>query len=206
MSSNILLDRREAIINSYAKRLIDYPNIELMFYSDDEDTSTNTIKVDVPLEMKYSDNEIKTIGAIDLIQNRYYNKYDWYFFADDDTFINIELFNKMINTFDENFIHGQILSKCYGELIYLSGGAGFLISNKLISNLFNLTNHKTGFSDVNIGLNYKERNIPIMNNLLFNGSNPYKDNKLDILKYQINNHITQHYVNPIMMIEFDNLI
>jgi hypothetical protein len=205
MSSNILLNRREAIVNSYMKRLDDYPNIDLIFYSDDEDPATNTIKVNVPLEMMYRDNEIKTIGAVDLIEKRYYNQYDWYLFTDDDTFVNVPLLNKMVHSFDKTIVHGKDLSGCYGNLSYLSGGAGILISNDVISKLFNMTNYKTDFSDVNIGLNMRERNISIVNNKLFNGSNPYNENKLNI-EEEINSHITQHYVNPQMMMEFDSLV
>ena len=206
MSSNILLNRREAIVKSYVKRLENYSNIDLVFYSDDDDPATNTIKVDVPLQMKYSDNEIKTVGAIDLIEKRYYNQYDWYLFTDDDTFINVPLLNKMIHSFDKSVAHGKDLSGCYGDLSYLSGGAGILISNNVISKLFNMTNHKTDFSDVNIGLNMRERNISILDSKLFNGSNPYRDNKIDILEEEINRYITQHYVSPQKMLEFDSLV
>ena len=206
MSSNILLNRREAIVNSYMKRLDDYPNIDLIFYSDDEDPSTNTIKVDVPLQMKYSDNEIKTVGAIDLIEKRYHNKYDWYLFVDDDTFINIPLLDKKIDMFDEDFVHGRDITGCWGGLEYVSGGAGILMSNKVVEKLFKMVWYNTDFSDVNVGMNLRDRNIEIRNSNLFNPSNPYRDNTTNNLEESVKNNITYHYLHPSMMKEFDDMI
>ena len=206
MSSQIHMSRRDAIIGSYAKRVKDYSNIDLIFYSDDEDPATNTIKVDVPLQMKYSDNEIKTVGAIDLIEKRYHNKYNWYLFVDDDTFINIPLLNEKINMFDEDFVHGRDITGCMGELEYVSGGAGILMSNKVVEKLFKMVCYNTEFSDINVGMNLKDRNIKIRNSNLFNPSNPYRDNATDNLEEDVKNNITQHYLYPSMMKEFDDMI
>jgi hypothetical protein len=206
MSSQIHMVRRDSIVNSYGKRVKDYPNIDLIFYSDDDDPSTNTFKMDVPLQMKYSDNEIKTIGAIDLIEQRYHNQYDWYLFIDDDTFVNIPLLNEKIFMFDEDFVHGRDITGCMGDLEYVSGGAGILISNKIVGKLFKMVCYNTHYSDVNVGMNLRDRNIKIRNSILFNPSNPYRENGIQNLKEDVKSNITYHYLYPSMMKQFDDMI
>ena len=206
MSSGILINRRQGIVDSYMKRTKEFSNIDILFYSDDEDFDTNTIKMDVPLEMHYRDNEIKTIGAINLIQKKYHNVYDWFLFVDDDTFINIPLLDKTINSFNEHFIYGRELTGSYGALRYLSGGGGFLIPNTIIDRLFGMMHYHTGFSDVNVGKNIEEQHLSIIHNDLFDSANAYKDNDTNNNQQRINTHITQHYISPVLMQEFDNLI
>ena len=203
MSSACLINRRQAILDTYHKRIKNYNNIDLVFYSDDEDESTNTFKVDVPLVYSYRDNEIKTIGAFHMIRDRFYNNYDWFFFVDDDTFINIPLLNEKIDEFDENYIHGKDIRGNYGNLPYCSGGAGFLISNKIIDKFFDAEDNKTGWSDVNVGLNAQKQGIEIRNSNYFDPSNPNVTG-VDLVE-DIKNKITYHYVNADMMKKFDSL-
>jgi hypothetical protein len=69
-----------------------------------------------------------------------------------------------------------------------------------------MTNYNTSYSDVNVGMNIRDRNLEIKDSKLFNGSNPYKDNKIHILEEEINSCITQHYVSCEKMLEFDDMI
>lgn len=199
------LGRSNGIINSYARRLAQYPNIDLIFYSDYDDPSTNTFKMNVPLKMDYSDCTEKTIGAHDLIRERYQNKYDWYFFVDDDTFINIPLLDKMIHLFDRDFVHGMDITGNCDYIPYLSGGAGYIMSNDVMLKMFNLTNYQVNYSDANIGLNLSERGIGILHSNLFYWMNPRNNNNSNLAD-EINNRITQHYVGPDDMLYFDSLI
>jgi hypothetical protein len=58
--------------------------------------------------------------------------YDWYVFIDDDTYMNTEELNKYLSNFDTNELL-YIGSSRYDmwEIHYMSGGAGFCLSNKL---------------------------------------------------------------------------
>jgi hypothetical protein len=93
-----------------------------------------------------------------------------------------------------------------GELKYVSGGAGILIPNKLISKLFNMKCYNTSYSDVNLGMNIRDRNLEIKDSKLFNPSNPYREDKVDQLENEINSNITQHYIVSANMLEFDSLV
>lgn len=201
MSSKILSNRIDGILNSYYKIIENYDNIDLIFYSDHEDISKNIIKLDCDFEYCYRDNEIKNLTVFNLIRDKYYNKYDWYLFIDDDTFVNIPLLNDKINSFDENYIYGKDSTGYYGNLNYVSGGAGYIISNKLISKMFDLTNFKTSFADVSIGMNMIERGIEFINSDYFDPYNPYRMGTSDNIKEDIKNKITYHYIYPDKMLE-----
>jgi len=126
----------------------------------------------------------------------YKSDYDWYFFIDDDTFVfedRIEPILKKYNKNDMYYIGSILLQE---RILYMSGGAGFLISNplyKLISN--NLDKFKIfEYGDTTIGeiINkfIYEYSISIINIEEF-----YQDNHLKCGLDTLNNALTYHYVN-----------
>lgn len=172
--------------------------------------------------------------------NRYYEfikdvdiKEDWIFFADDDTYVNIQNLQNLISTLDKNdclYIGKELLlseratdsqnrytgfplDTLIGEgaflpLNYASGGAGFLISKNafdklkkhLLQSNFPARSYNT---DVAFGIWMRNCNIKIINNDLFNTTNP---SVLHHSKKQICNSITYHYVHDKMMEDLHSLI
>jgi len=164
-------------------------DIDFLFYSDH--SSLNTIKVTDRND--YASAEIKQINIINDLPKEYLN-YDWYLFCDDDTFINTSLLLSKINTFDTEEVIGQVI-QCWQPdttLSYLSGGAGFLMSNKILKSIKGrIPNYNSGYSDVTMGLFYRENNIKIKHSELFMSQNPgfYNVDDNNISKF-----ISFHYI------------
>lgn len=205
----VIESRRDAVLETYYKMIDQYENIDMLFYSETENLEKSTIKAEADYLYKYSDNEIKHIAIFNEIKKRYYGKYDWYFFIDTDTFVNIPLLAKIISTFDKDYMHGMNLGMSFDNITYLSGGAGYLISNELIPKLFEMKNYNTGFADMTLALNAKDRGIKLKHDPRFYASNPWRDKVLnpeDILKKEIHNMLTYHYVQESKMHILYNLI
>lgn len=179
-------DRQDNIINSWGK------DVDLYFYSEHSDSSRNVLQV-----CDVNNVEVKQISIFNKIKNDYQN-YEWYFFGDDDTFVNVKKLTQDLDTFDINKVHGQDLgygdSRCWGELHYPSGGAGFLINKKILYNFFDSKNYNVGWSDVTFGLNMLDKKIEIEHNSNFLSQHPsfYGISIDDCHKYY-----TFHYVKSI---------
>jgi hypothetical protein len=207
MSSEIPLiqKRRETVLNTYYNFICKYDNIDLIFYSDGEDLSKHTIKVNADYEYHYRDNEIKQVNIFNVIKEKYYEKYDWFFFVDTDTFINVPLLNNIIDSFDKEYIYGKSLKGCYGDLDYVSGGAGYLLSKNVVFKLFNIKNYNTGYADVTLGLNARDNNIQIKDDNRFDSSNPWRDG-INPLIENIKNTLTYHYLDSNNMFKLYDII
>jgi hypothetical protein len=158
LTTKTYVDRQDNILNSWGK------DKELFFYSENEDSVRNVIKV-----CDENNVEIKQVSIFETIRKNFHNKYDWFFFGDDDTFVNTLFLEKELP----------------------SGGAGFLINNKIIHNFFDSKNYNVGAGDVTFGLNMREKNIEIENNELFSTQH-YTYYGLDI--NSVYKYITFHYV------------
>jgi hypothetical protein len=167
-------------------------NNDLLFYGDYENKDNGIIKVSN--DFTYHSNEEKHINVL-----RYLNKnpdydYEWFFFCDDDTFVNTNKLDEELLNFDSNYVHGSVI-KCWGAdptLSYCSGGAGYLINYKLLEKIIiGLRNHKTGYSDVSLGISLRDMNIKNINSSLFN-SQPPSNYNYDI--NDIKNYISFHYI------------
>lgn len=176
--------RYENIVETWGK------DKNIIFYSDYEDLDKKIYKVSNRTD--YHSAEEKHLNVLPLIKEKF-NNYDWFFFCDDDTFVNTE--NLENENFDKNFIHGSLLTGHWPQdknLPYCSGGAGYLISKenlfKMIENIF-ITH--TGYSDVCFGMIAKKCNLNFLNNEKFNSQAPeFYSNKEDKLK----NFFTFHYI------------
>lgn len=176
--------RYENLVETWGK------NKNIIFYSDYEDINKKIYKVSNRTD--YASNEEKHLNAFSLV-NELYTQYDWFFFCDDDTFVNTEHLENA--NFDENFIHGSIITGCWQNdksLEYCSGGAGYLISkNILIKICKNLYNSNTGFADVSLGYVAKKCKIPFLNDDRFRSQNP---SFFNIKDSKIKNFFTFHYI------------
>jgi hypothetical protein len=177
-------NRYENIVETWGK------DKNMIFYSDYEDLDKKIYKVSHRTD--YHSSEEKHLNVLLLIKEKF-NTYDWFFFCDDDTFVNTR--NLENENFDENFIHGSILTGCWPHdtnLPFCSGGGGYLISKenlfKMVENIF-IPN--TGASDVSFGIIAKKCNLYFLNNEKFNSQAPeFYSDKEDKLK----NFTTFHYI------------
>jgi hypothetical protein len=181
-------ERQENILNSWGN------NVDLFFYSEHEDPTRKVLKV-----CDENNVEIKQISIFKLIKENFYNNYEWYFFGDDDTFVNTKYLNSVLENLNPEFVHGSDIFGCWNDLHYPSGGAGFLIHNSIINNFFDSKNFNVGYGDVTFGLNMKEKNIRIQNNEKFLSQH------LDYYKIphqKANEYLTFHYVKLINELKY----
>lgn len=167
LHGEVYKDRYHSIKNTWGK------HVDTLFYSDYENLEQNIVKVSD--NKTYSSNEEKHINVIKNLENFVNNDYEWFFFCDDDTFVNVSMLEKKLNDFDPNYVHGSVIN-CWPSdrlLSYCSGGAGYLIHNTLLSKIkLNLKNYNTGYSDVSLGLSLRENGVKVLNHELFNSQAP----------------------------------
>jgi hypothetical protein len=171
-------------------------DVDFLFYSDHEDKGKNIIKVSNRDD--YHSNEEKFVNVVKQLPKEYLN-YDWFFFCDNDTYVNTKLLNNSITKFNIDFIYGQEIHTWTPDLSlgYFSGGAGYLVSNKILRHMIdNLKNYNTGFSDVTFGLYIREHNIQKLPSDLFKSQPPeYYYINLEDTK----NYISFHYIKTFEM-------
>lgn len=198
------INTRQAVLKKTWLNGIDY------FFSSDCNTKDNVCFSNLQGHRSAEEKQLKAI--------RYawetYRKYDWFFFCDDDTYINIYNLNTYINGIDaSNNSFGLVFSKELYPLNpiwpyveknfqYYSGGAGFAIRNDLMEKIYNKNfDINTGYSDISVGYLLKGENL---NNChLLNQDNPYHLNhNYDTIKLSI----SYHYMNDDMINELYNKI
>lgn len=143
-------------------------NINYILYSDHEDVSENIVKVSNRTD--YHSNEEKQINMI----NKITDEYDWYFFCDDDTFVNTRLVDKILNQLDKQYVYSRIINEDNNPdnpvfknpivpkgLCYMEGGTGYFISQQTIQKIKPFKNYNVGYADVSIGLNLYYNDVEI---------------------------------------------
>lgn len=168
-------------------------DVDRIFYSDHEDSENNVIRVCDRSD--YISCQIKAIKILHLL-NAKMNNYDWYFFCDNDTFVNTNKLYEYAQDADINSIHGQIIN-CWPSdptLSYPSGGAGYLMSNSVLKFLSDASYNDTIYGDVSIGLNIRRKNIPMVDPSLFHSQ---KKEYYGINEDQVKDNITFHYINSL---------
>jgi hypothetical protein len=191
-------DRHEGIVNSWGK------DVDYLFYADCDNEEKKIVKVSD--DSTYSSNEPKHINVIKyLIENDY--QYDWFFFCDDDTFVNTKRLESNLENFDSNKINGYVLNGTWKKdltLNYCSGGAGYLIHKTILSKISEtIKTTDSGYSDVSLGLCVRDLNIEYNHNEDFRSQNPdyYKVNK-----NLIRDIFTFHYISSELMVEMYEII
>lgn len=176
----------DLIMNSWGK------NHDVFFFSDYFNENFNVIKVSENTEYNFYAG--KQINIFKKLPESFLD-YDWYFFCDDDMFLNTRLLANCLHTFDPNYVYGEIIN-CWEEdssLFYPKKEAGFLISNKVFkilkekAQIFNVT-----CSDVCVGLNLRELGIPLLTDHRFHSKPPAYYN---IPFNEIHRHISFYYIN-----------
>jgi|694.fasta_scaffold06402_21 hypothetical protein len=187
--------RAQNILNTWGK------SIDIIFYADYEDEKNKVIKVSERTD--YFSNEEKHVNVFKFLVNNNYN-FEWYFFCDDDTFVNVKNLYKFLENCDQNSLHGEILMGTYPidkTLNYCSGGAGYLIHKNIFTPIAeNIHKHRShSHSDVTLGLVCRELNIAAQDSSnLFHSQTP-EHYQLD--DSAIVDSITFHYVRSIEKIK-----
>lgn len=184
-------------------------DIDTVFYSDHEDTEKNIIKVSNRKD--YVGAEEKQINVLN--NAKYYTNerdqllvdvYDWFFFVDDDTFVNTANLKKHLKNLSKENVYGQMFwyEKDYDNPAYAngivpkdakfpSGGAGFLVSSTVLRNITSFVNYKTGNGDVSAGLNFHLNKINQVHLALTNSQTP---EVLNHNEEEIREQISYHFI------------
>jgi hypothetical protein len=182
LHGSVYSERKHHIKSTWGK------NSDCLFYSDYEDIDLNVIKISDRSD--YHSNEEKHINIINKL-NKELPEYEWFFFCDDDTFVNTEKLNDNLDHFDIDSVHGSVI-QCWSHdknLKYCSGGAGYLIHRTLLKKITNIPILNTGYSDVTLGIYLRENNITSTNHSYFNSRDPkFYNVKDDELKQFISFH------------------
>jgi hypothetical protein len=186
-------DRYDGIVNSWGQ------DVDFIFYADCDNEDKKIVKVSD--DSTYSSNEPKHVNVIKyLIENDY--QYEWFFFCDDDTFVNTKNLESKIESFNKEKISGYILHNTWArdkELIYCSGGAGYLIHKSVLSKISETIKMTgSGYSDVSLGICARDLGIEFENYDEFKSQSPeYYEVELSLIK----DNFTFHYVDSDVMNE-----
>ena len=161
MTSEKNTDRRERINTVLANHMA------VIYYSDHEDLSQRVMQVSTRTD--YHSNEEKHINCINQVIELQL-PFEWYFFCDDDTFVNPKNLIEFTKTTKHNKIYGlvydevgnptnPIFAKLKPGFVYLSGGAGYLVHRNILQEKRQFKNFDTGYSDVSFGLNFDDPDI-----------------------------------------------
>jgi Fringe-like len=191
-------ERYDGVVNSWAK------DVDFLFYADCDNEDKKIVKVSD--DSTYSSNEPKHVNVIKYLVEKKY-QYEWFFFCDDDTFVNTKNLEQNLDYFDKNKISGSVLKGTWEKdrtLEYCSGGAGYLIDKTLLVKISeSIKNCGSGYSDVSLGVCAKETGIEFCDYEKFNSQKP-EYYKRDI--HTIKDMFTYHYVNSDTMIEMYQVI
>lgn len=208
--------RVDAIFNTWLKEVEDY-----IFYSEHEDLDKNIIKVCD--DGSYGGLEIKGLNFFNLLSSIQTNSgenildfYDWIFFVDDDTFVNVNMLNEFVKTADENSAYGEIFTyethpsnpmffvpTFDKKTKWYSGGAGLLISTRALKKVDYFENYNTRHDDVSIGINLSKSGIEFVDSNLFKSQPPefWGDDDNEVL-----NKITYHHITEARMHELYSIL
>ena len=191
-------------------------HIDYLYFSDYEDKKYDMIKTTNNTDY-YGAGE-KGINFLNMVKDIEYegakilDLYDWIFYVDDDTFVNVPNLLKFAETADNNKVYGYIFNSkknsdnpMYERGIipksskFPSGGAGVLISSKVfraIREFKFFVVPQFGHDDVDMGLNFEQYGVEQINCDLFNSQDPeFHRHDEDSIKKSI----TYHHVDSNLM-------
>jgi hypothetical protein len=196
--------RQEALKETWLK------NQKYIFLSDEEkEDSLNITEI-----QGHASGEIKQLDSFKHIKNKKLD-YNWYFFCDDDTFVNVKNLRELIFKLSPFLSYGNILSferdplnPCWNKygtnLRYLSGGSGFFISNSTLNILANKDmSPQSGYGDLTLGLYMKKFMLDINH---IDGLYKDKPEAFNHSLEQIKNAYTYHYIKPEEMIKLSKIL
>jgi hypothetical protein len=164
MTSQKYKDRQNNVLKTWGS------NVDLHFYSDGE--ADKTIKVTDKDD--YWSLEEKHVNIFKRLKYDFLDR-EWFFFCDDDTFVNIKNLSKFVDYCDKDSAYGSLIN-CWDQrphFYYHSGGAGVLIHRNSLDKLsFDIEHLNTLFADVTLGLNLQESGIKMLSDKRFHAYTP----------------------------------
>ena len=186
-------DRYDNIVKTWGN------GVDYLFYGDYESAGNNIIKVSNRTD--YSSGEEKHVNIFPVVREKI-NYYDWFFFCDDDTFVNTKNLSEYVKTADKNLVHGEVLRQTWpGDLTltYCSGGAGYLIHSSLIPLICDsISIRNTGYGDVSLGICLRDLGIKSFDYWGFKSQPPPFFN---IDMNETNKYISFHYIKTLKNME-----
>jgi len=184
-------NRQKTILDTWLKERNNY-----IFYTDKNTGVGNQVEVD-PDDTYYSNGKKNLAELLRVYRTEHYKNVDWMLFCDDDTYVNLSKLEEMLHTLNQSKMYGSLLKGTWPPdtgLEYLSGGAGYLLSSKLIEDkgvpqLDYLI--KSYYSDVCVGLWARDNDIEMVDVKGFYSQDPSFYNLTD---EDIKQSYTFHYI------------
>ena len=184
-------NRQGVILDTWLKEKNNY-----IFYTDKNTGVGNQVEVD-PDDTYHSNGKKNLAELLRVYHTEHYKNVDWMLFCDDDTCVNLSKLEEMLPTLNQSKMYGSLLKGTWPPdtgLEYLSGGAGYLISSKLIEDkgvpqLDYLI--KSYYSDVCVGLWARDNDIEMVDVKGFYSQDPSFYNLTD---EDIKQSYTFHYM------------
>ena len=135
---------------------------KLLFMSDANNTELPTVHLNVKTGREHL--TAKTVQAFDYIYKQYFEDYDWFIKADDDTYVIVENLRYLLASHspDEPVFFGHHF-KVHVSQGYFSGGAGYVLSKEALRRYGNRTNglcaSDWGPEDVQMGRCMEKLNV-----------------------------------------------
>lgn len=190
--------RQECLLTAWLKDKDNYT-----FYTDKDTGVGNQVEVD-PDDTYFSNGKKNLRELKRIYENKLHKNVDWLLFCDDDTFVNIPNLERLLPTLDKKVMYGCVLNGTWPgdpSLSYLSGGAGYLMSSKLLDILsfppLELLQYSF-YSDVCVGLWMRAHGVQFNNIAGFHTDIPEVYN-LD--KNYIKQAYTFHYVKECSQVQ-----
>jgi hypothetical protein len=203
-------ERYEAIEQTWGKR------IDHMYYSDHSDRAKNILKVSE--QNDYTSCVDKNARVFNrLLKEDKYNNYDYYFFVDNDTYVNEVRLKSFVrkNHFDKDKIHGEIVNwnAHLDAPVVVHGGAGYLMHKSVLEKMKKCPIYQdVKWSDMNISLYAIDLGIEIKHHRGFNSCNgTYNAAKKNGLTFEeqielwfpdAHNHFTFHKIKSLERAEW----
>ncbi|XP_065584774.1 glycoprotein-N-acetylgalactosamine 3-beta-galactosyltransferase 1-like [Artemia franciscana] len=130
----------------------------LLFASSKEDPTLPTIVLPVPDD--WPNLWGKTKEAFKYVYEHYFDKADWFFKADDDTFAIPENARDLLLLYDTNEpIYFGAKMKNIQNTYYAPGGAGYILSKEALRRFVTVAMRNQSYCDINTTIGYEDRNI-----------------------------------------------
>lgn len=186
-------DRQISILSTWLSDFTDY-----VFYTDFSTEIGN--QIELTTNTNYDSNGEKHILEVNRIfREKLTDKYEWFYFCDDDTVPNINAIINYSKSADTNVVHAHS-DHCWPEdrtLLSISGGAGYLVHSSILSTRKPPKLKKITWSDVQFALWLRENKISIKQESRFKWDVPSKfDINISEPKGRniVRDHFSFHYV------------
>jgi hypothetical protein len=186
-------DRQQSVLNTWLANNNDY-----VFYTDFSSDVGNQIELTTNNRVD-SGGEKHILEIQRIFREKLYEKYNWFYFCDDDTVPNLKLLNELLKTLDKNKVYGAV-GNTWAEdpsLYYLSGGAGYLVHNEIFKNRSHPRLKSIIWGDVQFGLWLREQNIvPVhLNGFKWDHPSIFGMNIHDVSQHEIiKSYLSFHYI------------